>query len=123
MNARALCGTERPHHGMEHRWGLRIPCCAAVRISSGAAVIDFGRMRNVSMSGAYIESSVALPLFAPFEIAVLRGGRRCGAGLLASVVRCEAAGIGVEWAETIPGSICPLLDCAEPCASQGAARS
>jgi hypothetical protein len=102
---------------MEHRWGQRIPCRARVRVSGGAGVTESGRMRDVSMSGAFIETSAQLPLFAPVAVAVLREDRVDDSELLGCVVRREPGGVAVEWAEVLPGPVCPLLGCSHPCGS------
>jgi hypothetical protein len=103
--------------GMEHRWGRRRVCRAVVRLSGGSGVTGAGRLRNVSMSGAYIETSTRLPLFAPIELAMTREDGADAPVLLACVVRRDADGIGVEWAEVLPGPVCPILGCDLPCCS------
>lgn len=100
---------------MEHRWGQRILCNARVRISGGAAAVGTGRMRNVSMSGAFIETAVPLPLFAPIAIAVIRESGVDEAELSGCVVRCDPGGVAVEWTDILPGPVCPLLGCKDPC--------
>lgn len=108
---------ESKHHGMEHRWGLRILCGAVVRISAGEGVTVCGRMRDVSTSGAFVETPLALPLFSPVEISLPSDGGDSGSEVLAWVVRRDAAGVGIEWVETASGSICALLCCTEHFAS------
>jgi hypothetical protein len=103
------------HRFMEHRWGQRLPCSTVVRLSAGAGATGQGCIRNVSISGAFIETAVALPPFTLLEVIVVRDNG-AETSLLASVVRRESAGIAVEWAETIPTAVCPLLGCASPCA-------
>jgi hypothetical protein len=105
------------HNGMEHRWGRRIPCGARVRISAGAGLSGSGRMRDVSISGAYIEAPLAMPLFAPVEIATLHDDGHVRRALHGTVTRRDASGVGIEWTETAPGAICPLLGCVKPCAA------
>jgi hypothetical protein len=104
---------------MEHRWGHRIDCGARVRLCASGAIAGAGRLRNVSMSGAFIETSVDLPLFARIAVSVVRSGPEPlqEPVLLATVVRVAHDGVGVEWRETAPRDICPLLGCASPCAA------
>jgi hypothetical protein len=104
---------------MEHRWGRRIACRATVRLSGGSGVTGAGRMRNVSMSGAYIETPVHLPLSSPIEIAVIREDGADAPVLRACVVRRDADGAGVEWVEVLPGPVCPLLGCDLACSRSG----
>jgi hypothetical protein len=101
-------------HYMEHRWGRRIRCGTPVRISCGAGQTGAGRMRDVSMSGAFVETSLDLPLFAPVELAVLRS-HGWDIALSGHVVRRDADGVGIEWHEANPGAICPVLGCITPC--------
>ena len=104
------------HHGMEHRWGRRIACRAAVQISAPAGALGGGRMRDVSSSGAFVETTLALPLFATIAVTMLRDDGHRGTRLDACVVRRATDGIGIEWVETPAGAICPVLGCAEGCA-------
>lgn len=111
-------GLPEEHHfspGMEHRWGRRMPCFAAVRLSAGNGATGQGRLRNVSMSGAYLETSVPLSLFTPVEIAVTRTDGTEAPVLRGCVVRRDAEGVGIEWADIMAGPICPLLGCDLPC--------
>ncbi len=104
----------QPHGGMEHRWGRRIPCGSEVRITTGAAQRGQGRMRDVSMSGAYLETSMPLPLHTAVVVSVIRANGS-ETELRGNVVRRDAAGVGVEWSEASHGAICPVLGCATPC--------
>jgi len=117
--AEQVAPTARREAFMEHRWGHRIACGARVRLSAGADVDGTGRLRNVSMSGAFIETAVGLPLFARVAITVLHADRESPreVELLANVARVDDDGVGVEWCETAPREICPLLGCATPCAA------
>lgn len=101
-------------HGMEHRFGRRVPCGTPVAISAGADLVGVGRLRDVSLSGAFVETVVNLPLFARVAIEKqCEGGR--GIELRASVVRKDTDGVGIEWCETPSRSICLTLGCPRPC--------
>jgi hypothetical protein len=102
---------------MEHRWGCRVPCSLCVRLSAGAKVSGAGRLRDVSMSGAFIETALDLPQFAQVELAVVRDDPPREITMMASVVRVERDGIAVEWCEMSAGPICALLGCATRCAA------
>lgn len=106
----------RGPQGLEHRWGLRIPCCATARISAGVGISGFGRMRDVSISGAFIETTLDLPPFVPIEIAVQRKDGHEAVSQRAWVVRRDTRGIGIEWVDAVSGPICPVLGCTESCA-------
>ena len=73
-------------------------------------------MRDVSMSGAFIETPLALALHGAVTVAVVRANGS-EATLQANVVRRDASGIGIEWSEASHGAICPVLGCATPCAA------
>jgi hypothetical protein len=103
---------------MEHRWGVRRPCRARVCVSAGAAIAGVGRLVNVSMSGALLETALPLPLFSQIAVAVLRAdGCKHAVELMATVVRIANDGVGIEWCESAEGSICQLMGCAIDCRS------
>ena len=107
---------------MEHRWGQRRPCRAHVRVTGGAGVAGTGHLRNVSMSGAYLESTLLLPLFSRLTVAVLRDDGSRHAEFTATVVRRERGGVGIEWLEASEGPVCRMLGCASGCAFSGHLR-
>jgi hypothetical protein len=102
---------------MEHRWGQRAPCGSRVRLPTGAGICGAGRLRDVSMSGAFLETALELPLFGRVTVAVVRGDPGHEIEAIGSVVRKEPGGVGIEWCETLPGSICALLGCTPRCAA------
>jgi hypothetical protein len=107
----------QPGERMEHRWGHRIRCEARVKVSGGGTTCA-GYLHNVSLSGAFLETDLPLLPFAQIAIAVLsHDGVTHFKELLASVVRAEPAGVGIEWLETAPGSVCQMLGCADECAA------
>ena len=103
---------------MEHRWGQRKRCRARVYLSAGAEVSGTGRLRDVSSSGAYIETTLHLPMHSRVMLNV-RGNESATyeVDIAASVARVDNDGIGVEWYETPAGSICTLLGCTTLCAA------
>jgi hypothetical protein len=97
---------------MEHRWGHRRPCRARVCISAGTGVAGTARVRDVSVSGAFLETALPLPLFAQIAVAVLQDdGAQHRLEFTAAVVRTAPDGVGIEWCEPVTGSICRLLGC------------
>jgi hypothetical protein len=107
-------------HAMEHRWGRRRACRARVSVSAGAEVKGSGQLRNVSMSGAFLETRLQLPLSSQIAIAVLRDdGARLGDEFIATVVRQDRQGVGIEWLEGADGPVCHMLGCASHCAFAG----
>jgi hypothetical protein len=103
---------------MEHRWGQRIACRARVVLSAGHNLIGSGRIRDVSTSGAFIETALVLHESAPVTLRVL--GNESASHVVevaALVARSERDGMGVEWVDTPAGSICPALGCSVCCAA------
>jgi hypothetical protein len=96
---------------MEHRWGRRIDCGASVQLSVGDGVGGAGRLRNVSTSGAFVETALELHLLTRIVI------RLRDVEILAAVARIGRDGVGVEWCETPARAICPILGCTHPCAA------
>jgi hypothetical protein len=89
---------------MEHRWGQRIALERLVRLTARPPALGIGRIRNLSLSGAWVSTN--LPL-APGALVYLveeppGGGSASGAGIEAFVVRCDESGIGIEWCEAAP---------------------
>ena len=103
---------------MEHRWGQRMRCQARVRLSAGARISGTGRVRDVSSSGAFIETVLHLPMHARVMLMVQGSEPQIHAvEIAASVARVGRDGIGVEWCDTPAGSICAVLGCTTPCAA------
>ena len=103
---------------MEHRWGERFPCRLTIWIDAGPGTGGTGRLRDVSLSGAFLETALELPLLARIKIGVVReGAGDREPAIEASVARRDRDGVGVEWCETPKGSICKFLGCSTRCAS------
>ena len=101
---------------MEHRWGQRRPCQARVCVSAGGGIAGSARLRNVSLSGAFLETTVILPLFSQVAVALLDlSGSRYTSQFKATVVRRERDGVGIEWTETAGMPVCRMLGCTEAC--------
>jgi len=107
---------------MEHRWGHRRPCSARVRITGSAGFAGQGQLRNISMSGAYLETDLPLSLFSRLTVAVLRDDGSQHAEYTATVVRRDREGFGLEWLEASDGPVCHMLGCASECAFSGLVR-
>ena len=95
----------------EHRWGRRIPLEVPVRLDLGGRPMGHGLLRNASISGALIETALELPVFTNLVV-VLPATSEAAPGateLAACVVRCEMAGIAVEWRDMACQPIVGLL--------------
>ena len=90
---------------MEHRWGQRVTIEVPVRLEAGGRKLGRGVLRNASMSGAFIETSLELPVFSNLVVSIPPAG-----DLVASIVRCAPGGFAVEWRDMACPSIVALLE-------------
>jgi hypothetical protein len=89
---------------MEHRWGRRYDTDVAVRFVALPGTIGSGRVTNISMSGAFMETRSKLRLLMVLYIEGLTSATERGKPgnpkrLAATVVRRSSAGVGLEWCE------------------------
>jgi hypothetical protein len=103
---------ERQSDQMEHRWGQRVPLELPIRLDVGGRPMGPGILRNASISGAFIETALEVPLFTNLAV-VFRGSsgsksRDCRLG--ACVVRSVLAGFGVEWRDVGSPDIVALIE-------------
>jgi len=97
---------------MEHRWGQRVPLELPIRLDVGGRPMGSGILRNASISGAFIETALEVPLFTNLAV-VFRGSSGSKPGdcrLAACVVRSVLAGFGVEWRNTGSPDILALVE-------------
>jgi hypothetical protein len=109
---------------MEHRWGKRMPCQARVRICASAGISGTGCVRDISSSGAFIETTLALTECTPLTL-FIRGNESAvrDVEVAAIVVRIDPDGVGVEWCETPVGSVCAMAGCVTRCAKNRTRQS
>ena len=88
---------------MEHRWGDRVTIEVPVRISSNGAT-GSGTLRNISTSGAFIETALPLSTLTMVRIMIPRGPNAgwARADVRGFVVRRDRNGVGIEWCEHAP---------------------
>ncbi len=101
---------------MDHRLGTRRSLIAHVRLERHGGPTAFGRMLNVSLSGAYIEMSSSFAIFTRIEFVCGRAVyERIGASRIAAfVTRAPAGGVAVEWFEFATPVIRRLVTLAGP---------
>ena len=85
--------------GMEHRWGQREATDVAVYFIANSGTAGTGRVLDVSLTGAYLETLVPLRLLSVIYLkldatALTPGEAQC---LAATVVRSDGRGVGLEW--------------------------
>jgi hypothetical protein len=103
---------ERYSDPMEHRWGQRVTLEVPVRLYLDDAALGRGLMRNVSISGALIETSLEIPVFTNIVVALAsieKSGPRIHE-LAASVVRSLPTGLGVEWRDMACPAVVALME-------------
>jgi hypothetical protein len=87
---------------MEHRWGQRFEVAFEVRLHLRSPYAPRrGSMVNISASGAFIGTNVAIPLLSWIQVELLIPVEVGQSPVLlpACVVRRTRKGIGVEWCE------------------------
>jgi hypothetical protein len=84
---------------MEHRWGKREPTDVAVNFvvygTTGA-----GRVLNVSLTGAYLETSIPPRLLSVVYLQLARTASAAAECIAATMVRRDPWGVGLEWCES-----------------------
>jgi hypothetical protein len=87
--------------GMDHRWGRRQPTHVVVRLITKSGARGTGRIANVSLTGALLETQMQLRLL---SVVYLESADKAPADgtarrVAAGVVRHDAVGVGLEWCE------------------------
>jgi hypothetical protein len=96
---------------MEHRWGDRIDCNIDVKLLALPASIGWGRLRNVSASGAYIQTPLALRTLSIVSLRPVSDRESGGPGnaIRAAVVRRDESGVGIEWVDSESTEVAAIL--------------
>jgi len=96
---------------MEHRLGARHTTDVDVYLRTwGSTVSARGRLRDLSVSGAFISTSLPCRPLLHVTVQISPDGRRrSGAALEGQIVRLEEGGIGVEWSELQPELVAQLV--------------
>lgn len=96
---------------MEHRWGERVAldCPARLWLSDGTHLEV--RLRNASISGAFIDTETRVPVYTPLSVVLSAGTspRFRAIELPACVVRNTRAGLAVEWRDMAEPTLVELL--------------
>jgi hypothetical protein len=82
-----------------------------VRLSSSGTEIGMGSLANASISGAFLETKIQLPVHAriTLEPAASAGVAVAGLKLEARVARVDSRGLGLEWRVMATPRILALL--------------
>jgi len=89
---------------MEHRWGQRVPIDLPVRLIGTPGAIGTGCIRDISVTGAFVQTNLNLSLLTLVHIEpiILSPNVSDSRRLPAYVTRAAADGIGVEWCDLAP---------------------
>ena len=87
---------------MEHRWGSREATDVAVRFLVFPSQIGAGRVLNISVSGAFLETTLTLRRMSLvyLEPVVWSSSKGRAKRIVGSVVRADSTGVGLEWCES-----------------------
>jgi hypothetical protein len=101
---------------VEHRRGQRMAAAMWVRLGSNGAELGMGHIANVSVSGAFLETTLQLPVNANI---VLEPISSAGVALedvkiAARVARVDQRGVGIEWRVLATPQTLALLGAALP---------
>ena len=96
---------------MEHRWGTRVSLDLPVHISLHNGDSAVGVLRDASVSGAFIETPLRLPVCAQLGVVLLvgEGAARRAVHLHACVTRSARDGLGLEWRDMASPPVLALL--------------
>ena len=96
---------------MEHRWGERVMLDCAAHLALGDACCIEGRVRDASISGAWIDTLAKVPVYTTMNVLVSAGAglRRRTVELPACVVRTGPRGVAVEWRDMGVATLVDLL--------------
>jgi hypothetical protein len=96
---------------MDHRWGERITVDFPVRLMAHPFAKRDGRLTDLSVSGAYIRTTVALRPRSLLEVGLLASpwAKHETTVLCAYVTRRYREGVGIEWCEFAPPPVGSLL--------------
>jgi hypothetical protein len=96
--------------GDGHRWGQRIAVDIPVLMAACALPAIHGHLKNLSLSGAFVETDHELPLHAYIEISIKRPEvGKSATRVMARVARYSKGAVGVEWCEFASSTVKDLL--------------
>jgi hypothetical protein len=81
---------------VEQRWGARFRLNTPAQLRAPDVLPGDARVRDISLSGAFVETGARLPMHARVSVRPLC---RPGQWVDASVVRTESTGMAVKWLE------------------------
>jgi hypothetical protein len=95
--------------GSEHRWGERIRVDLPVDVLEEGRVEAGGHLKNLSLSGALLQSGVDLRLHALIGVRIAGNSSAGSYVIKARVSRKPTQCVGIEWCEFAPPVVKDLL--------------
>jgi hypothetical protein len=97
---------------LDSRWGNRISIDLPVRVlHPGMSLCESGRLRNISLGGALVSSSLNSSVGARIQVSIaIPSGTTSQATVIdAYLVRRSDPGLALEWAEFAPTEVVDLV--------------
>lgn len=82
---------------MEHRWGRRVTADIDVQIFADPASVAWGRLRDISVSGGFIETALKIRALSTLSLTLPTGRHKGRCVARDIVIRSSRDGVGVEW--------------------------
>jgi PilZ domain-containing protein len=95
---------------MEHRWGWRLRVDLTARVGDATGLMNIARLRDVSVSGAFLETAAILRAFSSVDVQFRTHTGSNSRLLSAQVVRTTPDGVGIEWREFAPHEVARLME-------------
>jgi hypothetical protein len=94
---------------MEHRWGRRVSADLKVKIFADPASAGWGKLRDISISGGFIETALRIPALSKLCMTVPGAAHRSTRTVHGIVVRKDDDGVGVEWLDGDSDAVAALI--------------
>ncbi len=102
-------------HTMEHRWGDRVLFDIPVQYVGASRTMETGRLKNFSISGAFVEAEVSPPVLTRIALMITDPWRRLQnpPAIMGYVVRQSQHGFGMSWWNLAPVTVAHLIAVSE----------
>jgi hypothetical protein len=96
---------------MQHRWGHRREVNRFVKLRMRNGLRGFGRIRDVSIGGAWIATGLSAELLSYVQVGftAMQKGRKTVARVEGLIVRIANQGFGVEWCQLAHPAVLAIL--------------
>jgi hypothetical protein len=104
-----IAATKRVSDPTEIRFGERFKVDLPVKLDAGEGLAGDGMMCDISISGAFIETSLELPVFTNLEVSLPARESLPARKLAACVVRQSPYGVAIEWRDMACATLMAVL--------------